>query len=136
MQTKLALIVIIGLLTIPAIARADSLSLGQIAHELKQDAVIPLRVSTHRLFGEAPQNGARLPPQSVIACSRAFLNRTAGTKCREPAGQESVGCSSCRTVHAVRTGLASAEHRCGATLRLSRQGIARSSHNFSRTSKW
>jgi hypothetical protein len=45
MQTKLALIVIIGLLTIPAIARADSLSLGQIAHELKQDAVIPLAPS-------------------------------------------------------------------------------------------
>jgi len=45
MQTKLSLIVILGLLTVPAIARADSLSLGQIAQELKQEAVIPLAPS-------------------------------------------------------------------------------------------
>jgi len=38
MQIKFFLIVILGLL-VPAIARADSLSLGQIAQELKQDAV-------------------------------------------------------------------------------------------------
>jgi hypothetical protein len=44
MQTKLSLVVILGLL-VPAIARADSLSLGQIAQELKQDAVIPLAPS-------------------------------------------------------------------------------------------
>jgi len=41
MRSKLSLIVILGLLTIPAIVRADSLSLGQIAQELKRDAVIP-----------------------------------------------------------------------------------------------
>src|SRR4030095_4764401 len=45
MQTKRSLMVVLGLLTIPAIARADSLSLGQIAQELKQDAVIPLAPS-------------------------------------------------------------------------------------------
>ena len=45
MRSKLSLIVILGLLTIPAIALADSLSLGQIAQELKQDAVIPLAPS-------------------------------------------------------------------------------------------
>ena len=45
MQTKLALIVILGLLTVPSITRADSLSLGQIAQQLKQDAVIPLAPS-------------------------------------------------------------------------------------------
>jgi hypothetical protein len=89
MQTKFSLIVMLGLLTVPTITLADSLSLGQIAQELKQD--------------------------------------TTSTKCREPAGQEPIGCASCRATHAVRTGLASAEHRCGATLRLSRQGIARSS---------
>jgi hypothetical protein len=44
MQTKLYLIVILGLL-VPAFACADSLSLGQIAQELKQDAVIPLAPS-------------------------------------------------------------------------------------------
>jgi len=41
MQTKRSLMVVLGLLTIPAIARADSLSLVQIAQELKQDAVVP-----------------------------------------------------------------------------------------------
>jgi hypothetical protein len=45
MQTRLSFIAILGLLTIPAIALADSLSLGQIAQELKQDAVIPLAPS-------------------------------------------------------------------------------------------
>jgi hypothetical protein len=45
MRTKLLLIVILGLLTVPTITRADSLSLGQIAQELKQDAVIPLAPS-------------------------------------------------------------------------------------------
>ena len=45
MQAKLSLIVMLGLLAVPAIARADSLSLGQIAQELKQDAVIPLAPS-------------------------------------------------------------------------------------------
>jgi hypothetical protein len=45
MQTRLSLIAIMGLLTIPTVARADSLSLGQIAQELKQDAVIPLAPS-------------------------------------------------------------------------------------------
>jgi hypothetical protein len=45
MRSKLSLIVILGLLTIPIITLADSLSLGQIAQELKQDAVIPLAPS-------------------------------------------------------------------------------------------
>lgn len=45
MRTKLSLIVTLGLLAIPTIARADSLSLGQIAQELKQDAVVPLAPS-------------------------------------------------------------------------------------------
>src|SRR5947207_12297023 len=46
MQTRLSLIaILLGLLTIPTIALADSLSLGQIAQELKQDAVIPLASS-------------------------------------------------------------------------------------------
>jgi hypothetical protein len=44
MRSKLSLIVIIGLL-VPAIARADALSLGQIAQELKQDAAVPLAPS-------------------------------------------------------------------------------------------
>jgi len=37
---------------------------------------------------------------------------------------------------AINVSVAPAEHRCGTTLRLSRQGIARSSRKFSRTSKW
>src|ERR1700757_4478430 len=45
MRSKLSLIVIVEKLTIPAIVRADSLSLGQIAQELKQDAAIPLAPS-------------------------------------------------------------------------------------------
>jgi len=45
MRSSLSLIVILGLLTIPAIARGDSLSLGQIAQELKQDAAIPVAPS-------------------------------------------------------------------------------------------
>ena len=45
MQTKLSLIVMLGLLAVPAIVRADSLSLGQIAQELRQDAVLPLAPS-------------------------------------------------------------------------------------------
>src|SRR5690349_10447927 len=45
MRSRLLLIVIMGLLTVPAIARADSLSVGQIAQELKQDAVMPLAPS-------------------------------------------------------------------------------------------
>jgi hypothetical protein len=44
MQTKRFLIVMLGLL-VPALACADSLSLGQIAQQLKQDAVIPLAPS-------------------------------------------------------------------------------------------
>jgi hypothetical protein len=49
MQTKFSLIVILGLLTVPTITLADSLSLGQIAQELKQDAVIPLAPSVGNL---------------------------------------------------------------------------------------
>jgi hypothetical protein len=45
MRSKLSLIVILGLLTIPTITLADSLSVGQIAQELKQDAVVPLAPS-------------------------------------------------------------------------------------------
>lgn len=45
MQTKRSLIVVLGLSMIPAMTRADSLSLVQIAQELKQDAVIPLAPS-------------------------------------------------------------------------------------------
>jgi len=37
MQGKLSLIAILGLVTIPAVARADSLSVGQIAQELKPE---------------------------------------------------------------------------------------------------
>ena len=42
MRSRLSLIVTLGLFTIPTITLADSLSLGLIAQELKQDAVIPL----------------------------------------------------------------------------------------------
>jgi hypothetical protein len=45
MRSRLSLIVILGLLTIPTITLADSLSVGQIAQELKQDAVIPMAPS-------------------------------------------------------------------------------------------
>jgi hypothetical protein len=61
MQAKLSLIVMLGLLAVPAIARADSLSLWQIAEELKQDAVIPL----------APSVGNQLAKNLLVAQAAA-----------------------------------------------------------------
>jgi len=79
MRSKLSLIVILGLLTIPAIARADSLSLGQIAQELKQDAAIPLapsvgnQLAKNLLAAQAAAPYTQFEPDS-LACISAHTS--------------------------------------------------------------
>jgi hypothetical protein len=56
--------------------------LTRVDQQPKDDSTTSTQI--FRLFREAPQNGAGLPPQSVIACLRAFLNRTAASRPRDP----------------------------------------------------
>ena len=79
MQTKLSLIVMLGLLAVPAIVRADSLSLGQIAQELRQDAVLPLapsvgnRLAKNLLAAQAAAPYTQFEPDSLQLSIDAVL---------------------------------------------------------------
>lgn len=79
MRCKLSLIVMLGLLAVPAIGRADSLSLGQIAQELKQDAVIPLapsvgnQLAKNLLAAQAAASYTQFEPDSLQLSIDAVL---------------------------------------------------------------